>query len=861
MLFELNSNEFTLHERLEDMKVNESTTMKDIYSLYRIYKQDPKQLFDSKLQFFDCSNDFFSFELNGKYGYWMLDEPIEIKINKTLISLVCNTQINFIKNKYNVDIIYCNDDDSCIFISAANLLLHKGHNYEIISSYEYNIFQNEEDINKFMKKYEQSFIEQLFNTPIDFEKNYKYYFNMNDKQILSSQFYIYEDSKTSDRQKIVSNILNLEFDRCYNFYGSSGQGKSITLIGALKYGKKNKMYGTFYINCKTLRVLYRRCELETMKKILIDEIVFLLRSSYKYYKQCCEIVKNFVFKNEFDFWRLIKDIFELIVEIPDLKYIIGIDQYNSENDINSELKKIKLTFLSKNKFRIVVFSSMNESDIRMKKINNLLLGSKCNDTMELKKICSEFFTNFNEEETEIFNLFGKKMKVFNEINQIKNKLVLVSLDEYFKEKKNKIKFKWFCFYQEPDKRKELFFDNNAKYDFSDCIGKILGFIPNEEYTKEDMEKIIKYIPFRFFDIEKHNSGYIAKYSFPIIEQILIEIYKEIIFKNAYESIKLIIGDSGALGCIFEYAVTNYIKKKSQNKDNNLIFNCFKISKNLSVKKFVMKNNEKTDKLIFKVKDLEKGNVYLIEQEIFGGKTLDFIIIDFTNSNPTVFGFQVSIYKKIIYEISELQKSYLSMKFLLLKYFGINFDEKNLYFGYIFNFDNIKDSKYKLMLEKCEEQSLKYCFFDPKQSQFCDKNGQEINDINDIVSKVFVDIPVKQIKNLDSFVYNTVKYEDENNEIIYLNNRQSKVLTSLVKQIYGPQFDWKCNQKSTIETFSKYYYSKSKYFYIVYNFPTFKVVFPNPHKIYSLLFYGDIKEETMIDFKNGIYLCEVIDDKK
>ena len=274
----------------------------------------------------------------------------------------------------------------------------------------------------------------------------------------------------------------------------------------------------------------------------------------------------------------------------------------------------------------------------------------------------------------------------------------------------------------------------------------------------------------------------------------------------------------------------------------------------------MKKNEKIDKLIFKVKDLEKGNVYLIEQEIFGGKTLDFIIINFTSSNPTVFGFQVSIYKKIIYEISELQESYLSMKFLLLKYFGINFDEKNMYFGYIFNFDNVKDSKYKLMLEKCEKQSLKYCFFDPKQSQFCGKNGQEINDINDIVSKVFVDTPLKQINNLDSFVFNTLKH-DENNEIIYLNNRQSKALTSLVKQIYGPLCNWKYNKKITIDTFMKSYYSKNKYFYVVYNFPTFKVVFYNPPKIYSLLFYGDTKEETMIDFKNDLYLCEVIDEKK
>jgi hypothetical protein len=90
----------------------------------------------------------------------------------------------------------------------------------------------------------------------------------------------------------------------------------------------------------------------------------------------------------------------------------------------------------------------------------------------------------------------------------------------------------FCFYENIKEKKNYYYEN-YEIDFNKHIGRILSFVPNEEYTKTKLKEIIKNIPFRFFDVEKNNMNYVIKYSCPIVEQILIEIYKEFLLKNNY----------------------------------------------------------------------------------------------------------------------------------------------------------------------------------------------------------------------------------------------------------------------------------------------------------------------------------------
>ena len=148
----------------------------------------------------------------------------------------------------------------------------------------FKIFKNQEEINEYLKKYFRDFIGHVFQSPTHFEKNYEYYFNYNKKfKNKDFAFPIFENNNTSYRCDLVKEIVLWEFGKCRTYYGSSGKGKSITLIGALKYGNKHEKLGTFYINCKTLRVLFRDNKIRAIKQIIIDEIVFLLRNKYNEY--------------------------------------------------------------------------------------------------------------------------------------------------------------------------------------------------------------------------------------------------------------------------------------------------------------------------------------------------------------------------------------------------------------------------------------------------------------------------------------------------------------------------------------------------------------------------------------------------
>ena len=855
-----NLNSFTLKENIEDMKIFQNITVKDIYEIYNAYKNEGKEMKSKDITFFNCNNDYFSFEIKNIKGIDILNEPIEIQIENKSIFIICDNQLKFIKDKYKIDFIICQDDNSNNNFTLFNLKIHKNHKFSLHSSSNYKTFKNQKEIDGFLNKFEGQFINTIFQSPQYFEKNYEYYFNINKKNRNNFRFAVFEDKNSSFRYSLVRDIINWEFGVCYNYYGSSGTGKSITLIGALKYGIKDKSLGTFYINCKILRVLIQKDKIKIMKQILIDEIVFLLRNKYKEYQECCEKVKNFVIKDEYDFWYLIEDILEYINKIENHFFIIAFDQYNNENDINSRLKEIKDKYLKTQKFRIIVFSSINESDIREKMVDNILNSDLLNDHnnyVEIKKICSDFNTNFNLSKREAFELLGKTMKAYNELNQIEdNDESDLKITEYLEEKRKKILFKFYWFYKDPTERKKLYYGDNTIIDFSEHMGKILSFIPNKEYSRDNIIKIIDNIPFRFFDIEKKESNYIVKYSFPIIEQILIDIYKDLILKNSFSALENITKGSGAFGCIFKYAVIFYIIEKSKSNDKKL-FNHFNISKNLTVKKFVLKENEKIENLIFKTQKLDIQYDYIIDQEVFCGKTLDFLLIRFINTKPYVYGFQVSIYKPKIYNIDELIKSYEIMRILLNKYFGVEFEKDKMFFGYIFNYEDIKSDKYAIMLNRCDEKFLKYCFFEPNKQQFLDKNGEEIDKIDNIVSLVFTEIKIKPLSDLNEFVLHPLRINYPQYKID-LNNEQYKAITTLVKKRRGNKCKWEIRKCTNYDEFVKVYLSKGNYgdyFYICYNEPYIKLVFFNEYSVYNLLFSGDIEKST-VDNEVDIYVCQI-----
>ena len=244
MIVAPNINSFALKEKIEEMVVYETTTMKDIYQLRNKFKNKSKQILPSNVKFFEHNNDYYSFEIEKIKGYYILNEPIEIIFENHIIEIICEHQVRYIKEKYKIELIICQDDKTNDYFSFYNLKKHKGHKYTLLSASNYKIFKNQEEINEYLKKYFIEFIGHIFKSPTDFEKNYMYYFNYKRKfKNIDFEFPIFENNNSANRFDLVKDISSWEFGVCRTYFGSSGIGKSITLIGALKYGNKYEKLG------------------------------------------------------------------------------------------------------------------------------------------------------------------------------------------------------------------------------------------------------------------------------------------------------------------------------------------------------------------------------------------------------------------------------------------------------------------------------------------------------------------------------------------------------------------------------------------------------------------------------------------
>ena len=865
-----NPNQFSYHYKLEDMVIDNNINMKEVYNLIKtkIKDESEKEIIfkGKKIQFYNIKKVIISFNLNGiNIAENILRNPIKIKTadESEEIDIISESQVIWIRIQNNISEFFCKTDNEKCNLNLINILDHESHEISLVHPFKFQIFLNQDEMDENLKNYKTNFIQKTFKTPEEFEKNFKYYFKFDEKINLNNEFTIFED-QSCKRQLYVQKFLAWGGKQFYNYYGASGKGKSITLIGALKYNIKgtNKAQGTFYVNCKALRILIRDNKIQIAKQIFIDEILFLF-NNYDYYNECCKKITDFKFVNEYDFWSLVEIILDYaFYVVKGMKFIIAFDQYNNENDINNNLQKIQLKYSILKNFKMLIFSSMNESDIRQKKID-ALLNNTINfgnyENQEIKEICSNFLTDFTEKEQEVFNKLGHSLKSYNEIIQLRNIFPNDDqLEQYICRKKNKIKYKIFLFYEGTINRKYCFYrDKITDCQFDKHMGRIFSFIPEtNEYTYNEISKIIENISFRFFDVVKTKEDkYIINFSFQLVEEIFIDIYRSLILQYSFNVIQKITHGSGAFGCLFEYAVIFFLIEKL-NKGAYNLFNYFSISKNLTVKKFVLNKNEIIENIICKVQKLDEKFQYIIDQEVFCGKTLDFIIIRFIYSIPNVYGFQISIFKKDIYKIEDIQKSYESMKKLLEKYFGIRFNKFYMYFGYIFNYSQINTENYSIMLNKCQKENLKYCFYDPFTQEFKDNKGNQIRDIKSIVTTVFeTNKGIYNSPTLDNFVFSFKPIDIEkqiNDDYRLLNEKQKESLSKLIKDRLGKNVEYKFITKSNIEHFKM---DKFHFFIYLDNSIPF-VSFFYPMAIYKLYNNGGIEKTDKILLKDELYIYEI-----
>ena len=734
---------------LREMKIKDDLTMEAVYQTIQKYLKKNKKFdkntilkIDQKhsIKIFFQLNNCISLAVDDEY-FDLFMEPIKYKMitkKKKIIHLeiIAVSQLNSILEKYNFNeaLIFCKQCNNEYYsLEMENLIKHEKH---IDSCIKESIFL---DI-KPKKSYADIFNENDYffgksYLPLKFEPNFTLYFKDSDIIIEENSLKIFEDinqTRATILQKI--DVIN-SVDSLKKYFGQPGRGKTLSLIGILKYLINHKYKGTFYINCKTLSTLQETIEL---KQLIIDEIPFLFYNNHEDYLECAKTISDYNYlqkDNPSSFFILINLVIDYIIQNPKKKYyIIVFDQYNDKIDIDGkQLDKI-YDKLIKHKdeniknifFNIVTFSSMNNKDIRKYKIEyikNVInkKDDKGNQILEINKLDYNLSIDKGGLYDQNLERLGYGLKHYNKLRYYYFRQQTGYMFDLIETAKEKIENNLYDFFKID---KENISNDSSK------LNLLCSFSVDVEYSEDKIIKIIDNIPFKYFDVVKseQKDKYIITFAFPLVSEIFNEIYTHIINKNPHLYTNITSNsnlDGGAKGKFFEKIVTYYLDIKSEryskNKQNKQIdfFLDYPIQYHIEIDTLVLNRNEKFEKVSFD-KNLNKG-IYLLTQRRYNGKAFDIAILKVSEINEMIAA-QISIRKKYIFTKEEISEYLLNLKANVQNYFGLTVNNSNLYFCYIFE----KNNTAMTMIDKCDTNGLKYLFFDVINESFVDKYGNDIN---------------------------------------------------------------------------------------------------------------------------------------
>ena len=379
---DLEINFFVKYNTIKEMVIfqleNYSFTLENIYKYVKDkdkeFKANVEEFFNFELNVFYIDEFEFSFEINGINGRNILRNPIIYKTQNAYYEFVATEQINIFLQFFSLPMIECQKTNDKIDPTLTNLKEHLPHGDKIIEGFKYIYYEDKSLFFDFFKRHKDRYVKKEFESPLSFDKNFNYYFNVKGNLNIKDKFYIYE-GESNERNCLKIEILkNSIIAKHFIYYGISGKGKSITLLGTLKYRDQLSSIGTLYINCKTLKYLIKDNKIPNLKQLLIDEIIYLTGGNFLKYNEIIKYIKYYNFKHEYDFWTLIENIITKFCN-DNLEYVFGFDQYNNTNDYYSHLNKLKLLCNNTNNIKFVIFSSMNENDIRKIKIQKLFFDN------------------------------------------------------------------------------------------------------------------------------------------------------------------------------------------------------------------------------------------------------------------------------------------------------------------------------------------------------------------------------------------------------------------------------------------------------------------------------------------------------
>ena len=333
---------------LAEMVIENNLTMEKVYKTINDYIKNkeingnliiPINNSSYEINFYSIINSIMRFTIGNNY-FSVLQNPIKYKMitneeEKINLEIISISQLDHIVKEYGLNkaLIYCpkckNDSNDNFFsLKLENLKFHENHESVYIkdiipikklSKDEFNSFFNE-GFNFIDKDIEQK----------KYEPNFKLYFKNSEIIIKKNKLHIFDD-KYQNRVKMSDKVDSLmNCNSLVHYFGQPGKGKTLYLIGVLKYLMPHKSLGTFYINCKTLSKLNKPLE---VKQLIIDEIPFLFYGNHDDYLNCIKEIINYQY-NEITstFFELVNLVIEQIIENSEkkLKYILVFDQYYND---------------------------------------------------------------------------------------------------------------------------------------------------------------------------------------------------------------------------------------------------------------------------------------------------------------------------------------------------------------------------------------------------------------------------------------------------------------------------------------------------------------------------------------------------
>ena len=434
-----------------------------------------------KIKFFSDGN-YSEYDLISNTQFILLAKELNIKFPE----IVCVKGEEELKNTYD-------------FLSYISLYYKKYDNI-YIKEKNYLKIMSEENFNELNRNKKHKFFNEIFKTPEDFDKNFYKYFPIK-HQLEYKSFHILE---TDSRRKAADDFLRFNFGAITKYFGQPSTGKSITLIGSLKYIAPHNIFGTMYINCKALDYLFKN-DVNAAKQILIDEIFYLFINEYNNYKLCSESIEKYqVDLNNINesFWNLIEIIISFLKNLKNKLYIISFDQYKEEIDPFNKLEGFFNDISSKNIINIslITLSSLNNSDIGEYKINTLFSELNTNRHIlyyELNNLINDKDLIIKDKDIDNkLKYLGRTVNNYNIFTTLIDNNQEDIIDNYVNERRNHIKKRIYEFFGIQGKIKTA--SNQSLYRF-------LSFSVYTKYTFSEFKNILKNVPMKYFAINKKKS--------------------------------------------------------------------------------------------------------------------------------------------------------------------------------------------------------------------------------------------------------------------------------------------------------------------------------------------------------------------